>query len=403
MIKKLFILTLLLTTISSACFAQWKKVYDSPSTRPISLVFIIGNNILIRDQGGILLSTDDAKNWKFVDTTFGMKVVSKIIAKDSLLLASSLFKGVYRSLDSGRTWIAPSKWFNDYTTDIILSGKNILGILPRPDQIIVSKDDGVTWDTATKSPPYILSFNGNIDALGIIGNTTFAFYAGKLYTSYDYGETWKFKSDSCPTGASPTVYNDKILSNSLDGNIAVSEDSGMKWKTVFTGQQGINHVGRIRVSGKILIAPVKNEGVIFSYDSGNTWIFKNDGLGSVLGVYDISLSSDFVYCGADSGRVFRRPISEFNDIESPVSLLTDAFQLKVYPNPANQFTNFEFGRALANGSLSIYDITGKEVLNISNINTGKYTFQRDNTPGGTYMYMLKEHGKKLAFGKLVLE
>jgi hypothetical protein len=76
--------------------------------------------------------------------------------------------------------------------------------------------------------------------------------------------------------------------------------------------------------------------------------------------------------------------------------------LRVYPNPANQYTTFSFQEGTARTALlSIYDINGRPILQQSINNT--YTWQTDNQPSGIYFYkVLLLETNEVVCGKVIL-
>lgn len=77
-------------------------------------------------------------------------------------------------------------------------------------------------------------------------------------------------------------------------------------------------------------------------------------------------------------------------------------QFKVYPNPFSNECLFNFPYRLVNGKLIIYDILGKEVRKVENLNTQKFTFKRKNLKKGTYFYKVVQDSKPLKKGKFTI-
>jgi hypothetical protein len=76
----------------------------------------------------------------------------------------------------------------------------------------------------------------------------------------------------------------------------------------------------------------------------------------------------------------------------------------VYPNPASDQINFEYNTAGKDGSIQIYDITGKQVRNyVVNSGSTKSTIGLEGLHSGIYFYTLNISGKPLATKKFIIK
>ena len=368
-------------------------------------VFCYGNHVLVRSVWGMFLSIDSGNHWKIVDSSNGIKNVIKIVSKDSMLFAGSITGGIYASTDSGKTWNAPKAWtFINDLADLTASGDNIVCSFQSNDKIYVSKDNGQSWDSATKGLTPVLHHYDLPGDYVNIENKTLVCYENKLYETYDHGETWNYTSNSVPNIQSYSILNfhDRIFTG--NDRIYESIDSGANWQTKYILKNGLSRITGICSNGKLLFASTAygDEGVLMSIDSGGNWMSVNVGL-STLNFYSISMDSSYVYIGAEKGQVFRRSIGEVTGQAVVKTMDIDLFHLKVYPNPFQHTATFEFGRELQKGSIVVYDLIGNEVARVKDINNNRYEFQRGDMSSGTYMYVLTEGNKKLATGKLIIE
>ncbi len=75
--------------------------------------------------------------------------------------------------------------------------------------------------------------------------------------------------------------------------------------------------------------------------------------------------------------------------------------LRVYPNPANDKLNIDFGRPMKNAIISIFDLQGRqllskiidgetEILDIQNLNKGMYILRLSDGSENTVMNFIKE-------------
>ena len=275
------------------------------------------------------------------------------------------------------------------------------------DKVILSKDNGKTWDSSNTglppskygAAPYysIRTFSG----FSISGNNVLCFSDNNEYISYDHGLNWLIKLSNCPFIPLNVLFNMGQRIFAGPRFIFSSIDSGTSWQKVFSPKMTIGAVQGFCTNGKVIFAAVEKEGIIISKDSGQNWVYINDGLSS-LDVASTAITKDFIYCGASRGKVFRRSLSDAVGIEDP-PLSNEVLHLKVYPNPLKHSSTIEFGRKLKNGSYRLFDIAGKQVQGLSEIYTESITIYRNNLPPGVYIYYLLEDGKKLAMGKINIQ
>ena len=77
---------------------------------------------------------------------------------------------------------------------------------------------------------------------------------------------------------------------------------------------------------------------------------------------------------------------------------------KIYPNPFSQSAIFEFNNARKETyELVIFDLKGKPVKTITNINSNKVELQRQNMAAGLYFYQLRKKDGIVSTGKFIIE
>jgi hypothetical protein len=74
-----------------------------------------------------------------------------------------------------------------------------------------------------------------------------------------------------------------------------------------------------------------------------------------------------------------------------------------FPNPFNSSFMIQTFKTITSGVFNLYDISGKIVLNISELNGNFWTVQRNDLSSGIYLYTLTENNKIIGKGKLIAE
>lgn len=167
--------------------------------------------------------------------------------------------GLIRSEDGGRTWTSVSELGTADFHALELSGERLIGALFGQSQVLVSDDEGRTWEARTAPMPLVDLEVDPANADHWIGTTERGIFLstdagetwrqrdptpnvrvaweeeGELYridpggylkASADGGETWE---DRGSTGGEPhalTVAGDTIYAALLDGTVKASEDGG---------------------------------------------------------------------------------------------------------------------------------------------------------------------------------
>jgi len=74
----------------------------------------------------------------------------------------------------------------------------------------------------------------------------------------------------------------------------------------------------------------------------------------------------------------------------------------MFPNPFHTSTVFSVNRQLLNADLFFYDVNGRAVKVIHNIEEGKTTITRDDLSNGVYFFTIIANGEILASGKVLV-
>jgi len=75
----------------------------------------------------------------------------------------------------------------------------------------------------------------------------------------------------------------------------------------------------------------------------------------------------------------------------------------VYPNPFTDITTLSFSEPLLKASLIIYDIFGKEVKRLENLNGKEITISRNGLSKGMYFFRVVEGNTIVGKGKMIVE
>lgn len=105
-------------------------------------------------------------------------------------------------------------------------------------------------------------------------------------------------------------------------------------------------------------------------------------------------------------RTLRYVVDKFPDFITVVTSAKEVFlpgvQVKVYPNPAPESVTFDVeGKMFREMQLRIFTLDGR-VVQQQRFSGNSFVWNRNQLPGGTYLYRLEAEGKLINTGKLIL-
>jgi len=405
------------------------------------------NSVTIGD--GVYKSTDGGKTWQ----NMGLKEtrhISRIVinpgdpnivyvAAMGHLWGPNEDRGVYKTIDGGRTWkkvlyVNADTGFADLAMDpndslILYAAAYEHRRLPHyfssggpGSGIYKTTDGGETWVRLTKDlPEGILGRIG----LAVARSAPGVVYAliehkdGGIWRSEDRGETWKRMCDVQTyrrVNTRPFYYshihvdptNDKVV-YVLSTGLHVSMDGGQKFRAIGAGIHPDHHALWINPSNPQHLIEGNDGGIDISYDGGKTWLpVQSMDLAEVYQVgYDMR-DPYYVYCGLQDNGSWAGPSATTDIIgitnEDWVNIGGgDGFYAQPDPNdPTIVYSNYQVN------NLYRYDwriLRSKSIKPIGSLDNPPFRFNW-NSPihisphdsnivytGGNYLFMSRDRGQ----------
>jgi hypothetical protein len=132
--------------------------------------------------------------------------------------------GLIRSEDAGRTWTSVSELGTADFHAIEPSGGDIVAALFQQSQVLVSGDDGRTWETRAAPMPLVSLEVDPGDTQRWIGATERG-----IFTSTDGGQTWR-QTDPTPNVRFSWAESGELYRIDPGGPLKVSTDGGQSWE-----------------------------------------------------------------------------------------------------------------------------------------------------------------------------
>jgi len=242
--------------IAGKVWGAFSNVHDIPNDN------IISGRHRAEGPGGVCLSTDFCVTWKPANQGLPLAPCTSVVLdprspKGSRVLYAGLFdKGVFKSMDDGKTWVAKNNGFGspanmrvcrvilhkDGTLFALITAKRKDGFMKEGVGLYRSKDGGENWTCLTTDPGLLwpkdfavhpessnIIFIGAADAGGQ--------QQGGLYRTTDGGASWKkvarfgrehFGADFHPK--KPNWVYATMCEGSTECSLYLSTDGGDNWK-----------------------------------------------------------------------------------------------------------------------------------------------------------------------------
>jgi hypothetical protein len=132
--------------------------------------------------------------------------------------------GLIRSEDAGKTWSSVSELGRTDFHAIEQAGEDIVGALFQQPQVLVSGDEGKTWETRAAPLPLVALDVNPEDPRLWVGSTDRG-----IFTSRDSGKTWR-QLDPTPNSRFAWAEDGTLYRIDPGGPLKVSTDGGQQWE-----------------------------------------------------------------------------------------------------------------------------------------------------------------------------
>jgi photosystem II stability/assembly factor-like uncharacterized protein len=171
--------------------------------------------------------------------------------------------GLIRSADAGKTWTSVSELGTADFHAIEPSGDRLIGGLLGVAQVLVSGDDGRTWETRVAPSELIDLEVSPSDPRHWIAST-----ADGVYVTHDEGGTWR-SIDPTPNAYFAWPSPEALYRLDPGGPLMLSRDGGGKWEQV--GSTGGEPQALVAPDARTLYTLLLDGTVKRSTDGGRTW------------------------------------------------------------------------------------------------------------------------------------
>lgn len=402
----------------SGIFAQgyWQKI-NSPTTKLLKNLFFTDslNGWACGSQGIIIHTTDGGNTWQIQNSDVETFIVDIFFLNENRGWAltqrnSSPFgTTILKTTNAGNTWSKVDYFENHIFMNTVFFFDTLNGFLGGS-YIAKTTDGGITWIKAkTDSNIYstlpVYNFDFISRQFGYACGGTIDF-AGVIWKTTDYGETWGSHAVSADQVFDMTTLDSSnliALSGDPEGLYSIlainSSDAGSSWNFEELQIYGLSFSLEFRTFIEGWSASGKK--FIYTSDKGINWIEKETPDSSII--YDLQfVDSQTGYAVGDKGIILKFVPPPVN-VEDESSRVDECTLLQNYPNPFNPSTKIKYsvGTSLpllirergVRVSLKVYDVLGKEVATLVDeykpAGIYEVEFNSADLPSGVYFYTLK--------------
>ncbi|MDQ3020464.1 MAG: YCF48-related protein [Bacteroidota bacterium] len=412
-------------------------------------LFLLNCQLLYSQTGWVLQNSgtvDPLFDTYFFDMNTGI-IVGGTPTNTALILRTTNGGSNWDSISPNTTVLLRGIEFTDSFTGFVVGGNATESV------ILKTTNSGLNWASVNvPTSDALRSVSFSPTGTGFVGYTVG--FNGIVFKTIDGGNNWSIQPTNLGTIQLFAVhFTDGVTGTAVGGSqfdtatIIRTTDGGANWI-----QQNPNTTNLLRgvyfLNSTTGFAVGNNGTILKTSDGGNNWIVKSTT--QFLFLRDIYFANSFTgFIVGSGGKVFRTTdtgnnwdsipsgtskdlqgvyfvnefvgtsvgfdgtiihtnsggISSNQNTAEAIPLSYTLFQN--YPNPFNPVTNLEFGISKWGFvSLKIYNMLGKEVTTLVNINlnsgTYKYNFDASGMTGGVYFYKLVVDGNIIDTKRMVL-
>ena len=417
----------------------WNKRNDGLELSSIEGVVIAGihtnpTNTVIATSNGIFKTLNNGLSWELKQgVQGGLNNHFYILAGDEEKMFACEYGYQYYSSNEGEHWTSRSNpAFQDLgILNAMVKGDTVVALAH--DKVLISKDFGLTWQNSTVTPGIYIGPN---DAIFIKNDLYLASYQG-IFKSDDLGIKWKKLNEMTNRIPLSLFYRDNALYAGTTSGIHVSYDKGVTWHALnegmentwtgplvlnnthaFSGSYGQsvwrNSLDKMNVRPTItgLLQPLELSSALeIPVDLNNLRIldpdddFPQDFTFVVKPGANYTVTNNVVRPTDDYNGELHIPLvvndghSDSKEYVVTIYVITGIEEslasFKIFPNPTSQKINFTMTEIFK--SISVKDMTGREVAHYENPEGIDETVSIDvsHLPKGIYFIELHGKGKQV--------
>ena len=253
-------------------------------------------------DGTVWKTTDDGGTWtKCGPIPNPNPVLSLCTLPNDHIIASVWLNGIARSTDGGASWQMRNTGLTDYTVRANLVDDSAYVWVATESGLFSSTDEGASW--ALREPGFFPHVYLDSTHAIMLDDGVY------VYRSPTHGRTWTKTAMSPVVGVQGVHPDGSYYGSTSTSAIYRSTDFGATWTDMHSGVNwsGYTDAFTFSAAGKIYYGR-DGAGMLYSPDSGKTWLNLNGGLTTNLVIPLYRDPDGYIYVGTNGMGVFRSAI-----------------------------------------------------------------------------------------------
>jgi photosystem II stability/assembly factor-like uncharacterized protein len=321
---------LLAFAVSPSVFAaQWQHGNNLYGER-VNALAVSGTSLFAgtRDSG-VFRSNDSGTSWVRVNSGLTDLYIRALAIKGTLLFTGTQDSGMFRSSDNGAHWSAINTGMSSTNIQALAVNDSFLFAGTDGGGVCRSSDNGAHWLAVNKLDDGTDLHFKSIYSFGISSGYVFiGTWGGSAFRSRDNGMTWYLITNGLWDPRmniipySWAVGDTFIFAGTSGRGVVRAKDSAGVWFPAATGLPDSAIVTALALYQDTLFAATQ-KGIFVSSDNGDSWAADNTGLSDTV-VLAFTVSGNQLFAGTNGGGVWRRPLSGMSIPAAPVISILNA-------------------------------------------------------------------------------
>jgi len=345
-------------------------------------------------DSGVFRSDDSGASWLRVNTGLTNLNIQALAIRGTYLFAGTRDSGVFRSGDNGVSWFGVNTGISSMTIQAFAANDTFLFVGTNGGGVCRSYDNGTQWLAVNTG----LIFN-NIYAFAVSSIYIFAgTWGGSAFRSDDNGMNWDLVTNGF---ADPreniipyafAVVDTFIFAGTGGAGVFRAKDSAGVWFPMNMDLPDSAFVTALAESKDTLYAAT-GSGVFRTPDNGENWFPVNEGLTDTV-VYSFVVNRGNLFAGTING-VWKFPLTDpvTNLAEKNGHLVTAGSNTRTITlkcsSPLTPHTTFNYATGYGKkGIISVYSPSGKMLFSKDIYGDGALVWNTSNRSSGVYFARL---------------
>ena len=380
--------------------AQWtQQILNEPMGLFLDLYAFDSNNVCAVGQFvKAYKTTDGGNNWTNYGPSGSTDWFQNVDFTDTNTgYACTMATGsIYKTTNSGLSWLQVATGFTPLYSIAFINSTTGYAV-GLSGGLLKTSNAGVTWNNVLNiSNQQLLQIYFYNSTTGyIVGNS------GVIYKTTNGGLNWTSQISNTTSDLVTVHFADQNTGWCVgsSGTILKTINGGVNWIT-----QNSNNtqdlLGLYAINTNVAYAVGASGTILYTTNSGLNWNSQISNTNSNL------LEIKFV--GNNIGYIVGQNGTILKTTNAGLSVNENNFQLQktiTYPNPFKssltiKIDNYE---TLSNATLTIYDLLGNRVYEMTELNQNEILIERKNLSSGIYLYFIKEKEITISKGKIIAE